>query len=129
MRNINIIVVHCSDSDYLRHDNVDTIRQWHVEERGWSDIGYHYLITKDGEVHVCRPIERMGAHVVGYNKSSIGICLTGKKKFSQEQFESLRELCLELSEQFGLERFDILHHRDLDSKKTCPNFNLTDIKL
>ena len=127
MRNINCIIVHCSDSDYNKHDNIETIRKWHVEENHWSDIGYHYVITKDGAVHPGRNIQREGAHTKGFNENSIGICVTGKRKFSPEQFASLKELCEDLMEQYGLERYDVLHHRDFDQKRSCPNFNLTDV--
>lgn len=125
-REIKFLVVHCSDSDVIRHDNVDVIRKWHLE-RGFDDIGYHYIITKDGVIHQGRNIEQIGAHVKGYNKDSIGVCLTGRHKFSKEQFASLRNLCQDLCTAFKLERFDVLHHRDLDNKKTCPNFDLFDV--
>lgn len=125
-REIKFIVVHCSDSDVIRHDSVEVIRKWHLA-RGFDDIGYHYIITKDGVIHRGRDIEQVGAHVKGYNKDSIGICLTGRRKFSKEQFASLRNLCQDLCAAFKLERFDVLHHRDLDDNKTCPNFDLFDV--
>ena len=100
-RLINLIVLHCSDSDHPHHDNVETIRKWHTE-RGFTgpdgvegtedDIGYHFVITKDGTVHAGRPVEAVGAHVHGHNANSIGICLTGKTRsqFTPAQFRSLR---------------------------------------
>ena len=83
MRDINSIIVHCSDSNIKSHDNIETIRKWHVDERGWSDIGYHYVITQDGVVHEGRPLSRRGAHARGHNVGSIGICLTGKSLFTK----------------------------------------------
>jgi N-acetyl-anhydromuramyl-L-alanine amidase AmpD len=62
-----------------QHQNVqpDTIRKWHLA-RGWSDIGYHYVITQDGRRHLGRrPETTPGAHVGGQNTNKIGICITG----------------------------------------------------
>lgn len=126
MRNIDLLVVHCSDSDIAAHDNVATIREWH-RLRGFTDIGYHYVITKDGTIHEGRPIAQAGAHVKGHNQNSIGICVTGRKAFTQVQFDTLRQLLHNLMKEFKLEYKDILHHRDLDKNKSCPNFNVSDV--
>lgn len=83
MRNINEIIVHCSATkpewmaDRPVADKVAEIRRWHVEERGWRDIGYHVVIDRDGSVMDGRPISQAGAHVRGHNANSIGICLIG----------------------------------------------------
>lgn len=122
MRNIKEIIIHCSDSDIKSHDNLETIRNWHIA-RGWADIGYHYVITKDGEVHVGRPLQQVGAHCKGRNKESIGICLTGKSKFTPSQFISLGIVCKELMDAFGLQLNDIFPHRKFSEFKTCPNFD------
>jgi N-acetyl-anhydromuramyl-L-alanine amidase AmpD len=124
MRKIDLLVVHCSDSDYEHHDNYFSIKQWHVVENGWSDVGYHFLILKSGEIVKCRPVERPGAHCAGFNENSIGICLTGKESFSKEQFRALNELISELQERYKLTVYDILGHKELDEGKTCPNFNV-----
>lgn len=76
MRNVNEIIVHCSATPEGRHVTVDTIRSWH-KSRGWSDIGYHYVIYLDGSVHEGRDISRIGAHVGGRNTNTIGICYIG----------------------------------------------------
>ncbi len=124
MRQIDLLIVHCTDSDIASHDNYKTIRKWHVEENGWSDVGYHFLILKSGEVVICRPIHIKGAHCKKHNSNSIGICLTGKNNFSEKQFSSLKKLVSELKIEFGLNDYDILGHKDLDKNKTCPNFNV-----
>ena len=60
MRKINLIVIHCSDT-YARMDiGVNEIRQWHLQ-RGFNDIGYHYVIRRDGAIEQGRPIEKPGA--------------------------------------------------------------------
>ena len=135
-RKIDLIVLHCSDSDKPSHDNIETIRKWHTE-RGFTgpdgikgnedDIGYHFLITKDGEVHNGRNVNSIGAHVKNHNSNSIGICLTGSKKFSADQFKTLKKLINQLLIEYQLDWFDIKLHNELDNKKTCPNFKMEDV--
>lgn len=124
MRKVNLIVIHCSDSDNQAHDNIETIRKWHVQERGWKDVGYHYFIRKDGTVHAGRSEDVIGAHVAGHNRGSLGICLSGRNLFTSGQMESLGRLCRDLTLRYGLEKKDIVAHNDLDPGKTCPNFDL-----
>ena len=75
------VFIHCSASDNPKHDDVDVIRKWHVDEppygRGWSDIGYHYFIKKDGTLEIGRSLERTPAAQRGYNRGSFAICLHG----------------------------------------------------
>ena len=124
MRAVNLIIIHCSDSDIPAHDNIETIRKWHVDENKWSDIGYHFFIDKRGGVHPGRPEDVAGSHTKGHNSRSIGICLSGKKRFTPEQFKSLELLCLKLTQKYNLDKKDILGHRDLNPGKTCPNFDI-----
>ena len=76
MRDIDKIILHCSATPEGRDVSVQTIREWH-KQRGWSDIGYHYVVMLDGTIEEGRPLERQGAHVRGHNKGSIGICYVG----------------------------------------------------
>ena len=76
MRNINKIIVHCSASPEGKNFSVSEIRRWHLQ-RGFADIGYHFVIYLDGSVHVGRPLHKSGAHCKGQNKNSIGICYVG----------------------------------------------------
>ena len=118
---INKIVVHCSDSPQCRNDSAETIHKWH-KERGFDGIGYHYVIVENGDVENGRPEFWRGAHVRAHNKDSLGICLIGVDSFTTEQFVSLRTLIDSL-----LTRYDaaqVCGHTDLDSKKTCPNFDV-----
>ena len=75
-RSINLIVVHCSATkeglDYTTAD----IKKWHLA-RGFSDIGYHYVIYRDGSVHNGRDVNISGAHCDGHNSHSIGVCYIG----------------------------------------------------
>ena len=76
MRKIDKIIVHCTATQEGNPISVSTIDKWH-KKRGWSGIGYHYVVQLDGEINLGRPIETQGAHTKGYNKSSIGITYVG----------------------------------------------------
>tara|TARA_R110002012_G_scaffold154469_2_gene314814 strand:- start:199 stop:621 length:423 start_codon:yes stop_codon:yes gene_type:complete len=129
MRNIDLIVVHCSATPEGKHFSTETIRNWHVNGNGWSDIGYHWVVELDGKVRAGRPEQRVGAHVKGYNRSSIGICYVGgmsqdmklpKDTRSQVQRESLEQLLLELKVRYP--KAIIKGHNDF-SNKACPSFD------
>lgn len=122
-RKIDTVFIHCSASDNPAHDSVDVIRRWH-KARGWSDIGYHFVITQDGEIHLGRPLRKIPAAQKGHNRGSVAICLTGKDEFSCCQFIALEDLCY---------RLETLHHKPLRfrghcevSSKTCPVFDYQD---
>jgi len=123
-RTINKIVVHCSDSPHGRNDGAEQIHSWHVQ-RGWSGIGYHYVINEHGILENGRPQYWVGAHVEGHNKDSIGICMIGVDKFTQEQFDTLEYTIRELLKKYP--GATVCGHRDLDTHgKTCPNFDVKD---
>ncbi len=127
-RKIDKIIVHCSATREGQHIDVDTIRDWHVNGRGWSDIGYHYVIYLDGTVHPGRPIERSGAHTKGQNSNSIGICYIGglgqsmkpKDTRTPEQKESLLLLLKTLKK---MHPEATIHGHNEFSAKACPCFN------
>lgn len=75
-RNITEIIVHCSATPEGKDYTVAQIRQWHLQ-RGFSDIGYNYIIYRDGSIHEGRNVNISGAHTVGHNYNSIGICYIG----------------------------------------------------
>jgi len=120
MRKLSKMIIHCSDSDIKSHDNVETIREWH-KQRGWKDVGYHFFIQKNGTIEKGRPIEVQGAHCAGQNKDSIGICLSGSKEFTNDQFISLGSLLQVLQLEFG--DMSVHPHRQFNDTKTCPNFD------
>jgi N-acetylmuramoyl-L-alanine amidase len=126
MRTITRIFVHCSDSYAHMDINVDTIREWHVKERGWNDIGYHYVILRNGEIEKGRPDHVIGAGVKGYNRDSIHICMIGGKpdaNFTFKQYRTLMMLKEVLDTEYGNPTW--LGHRDVDKGKTCPCFDVT----
>ena len=75
-REVRLLVIHCSATRYDRDFPVEALRSSH-KERGFADIGYHFYITRDGELHRCRPVNQIGAHAAGWNDKSIGICYEG----------------------------------------------------
>jgi N-acetylmuramoyl-L-alanine amidase len=128
MKNVDKVIVHCTATPEGRHTTVEDVRRWHLD-RGWSDIGYHFLVYLDGSVHEGRPLEIQGAHCRGQNKNSIGIAYVGgidkvnfkpKDTRTEEQKEALVDM---------LEFFKIAHpeaviygHRDF-ANKACPSFD------
>ena len=117
---IEYLIVHHSASDNKRHDNVETIRRWH-KERGFSDIGYHFVITRDGVVHAGRPIDKMGAHTKGFNDVSIGVCLTGKDHKTPKQYIALGALYRDLKQLHP--KITMQPHSKFGTTE-CPGFNL-----
>jgi len=126
---IKEVIVHCSATPPRRDVNVDDIRRWH-KGRGWSDIGYHFVITRSGLVQNGRPIKFVGAHCKGRNRRSIGVCLVGgvsasgkpEANFTFAQYASLLELFHEID--FRMDRhLPVKGHRDF-AKKACPSFDI-----
>lgn len=126
MRKIDKLILHCSDSDIGAHDNIETITKWH-KARKFRTVGYHYFIRKDGNIKKGRDIEQIGAHCKGENKGSIGICLSGRHKFTEYQFMSLQKLIKALDIRLK-DSFTIHPHNEF-SDKSCPNFSVEDFKL
>ena len=75
-RKISLIVVHCSATRVNRNFTVEDLEASH-RARGFSGIGYHFYITKDGVIYPCRPENKIGAHARHYNAHSIGVCYEG----------------------------------------------------
>lgn len=127
MRDINRIILHCSATVEGKDYSVDTIRAWH-KKRGWSDIGYHFVIQLDGTISQGRPIDKSGAHTKGNNKDSIGICYIGgldaekksKDTMTAKQNKSFRMLVLGIKTLFG-DHITIHGHNEFSSK-ACPSF-------
>jgi len=70
-------VVHCSATKPSQDIGADEIDKWH-RARGWKGgIGYHYVIRRNALIELGRPIDDIGAHALGVNKTSVGICLVG----------------------------------------------------
>lgn len=120
-RKVHRVFIHCSASDYAHHDNVATMRKWHLA-RGFNDVGYHFFIRKDGTVEYGRDIEKTPAAQKGHNLNTLAICLHGLKeeKFTQAQFETLNKLASQIEHNYD----NISFHGHCEvSKKACPVFN------
>ena len=128
MRKINEIIIHCSGSDSKVYD-FEAIHGDHTIERGWKDIGYHFGIDWNGNIHILRDITKPGAHCVGRNTFSIGVCILGNRSFSEERLASLGKLCEMLCLAFDLKKKDIQPHNIYNSSKTCPNFDVERFKI
>ncbi len=125
-REINKVFIHCSASDVKAHDNIEIIREWHVEDNGWLDVGYHYFITKNGTIQEGRPLEKVPSAQKGHNTGSIAICLSGDHidLFTQKQFEALLDLCAQINKSY----YRIAFHGHCEvSEKTCPVFDYKNI--
>lgn len=128
MRNINKIIVHCSATPEGRDVKVETIKKWHVEDNGWSDIGYHWVIELDGSIRKGRHEAQAGAHAKGHNSGSVGVCYIGgcdsdmnpKDTRTDKQKESLHCLLIDLLGRYP--DAEIIGHRDVSSK-ACPSFD------
>ena len=121
-RRVDRVFLHCSASDNPSHDNVKTIRRWH-KERGFSDIGYHFFIHKNGKISVGRPIDKIPAAQYKHNTGTIAICLHGlkKEKFTQAQFKAVQSLCQEINSAY-FSNISFHGHKEV-SAKACPVFD------
>ena len=131
MRQINKIIVHCSATREGQNISVDTIRSWHVDGRGWSDIGYHFYIDLHGDIYKGRDIAKIGAHTKGYNRNSIGICYCGgveedgktpKDTRTLKQKEGLLHVLKTLRAMYP--DATIYSHNEF-ANKACPSFDAT----
>lgn len=143
MKPIKLLVVHCSATPAARDIGVTEIRAMH-KANGWSDVGYHYVIRRNGLVEKGRADTVIGAHVSGHNDGSLGICLiggvkpdgkTGEANFTPAQFASLETLLKTLHGRYPAAR--VCGHRDLSPDKNgdgriapnewvklCPTFDV-----
>lgn len=138
MRPISEIIVHCTATrpDWMwgrpTREKVAEVRRWHVQDRGWKDIGYHFLIDRDGTLALGRPIDQVGAHTAGHNTGTIGVCLFGGfgsaatdnffDNFTPEQDKTLRAVLETLSSTYPIKK--VSGHNEY-AAKACPSFSVT----
>lgn len=131
------IIVHTAAvrPDWMKHsplaDKVAEIRRWHVSDRGWRDIGYHWIIDRDGRVMPGRKETEIGSHTIGRNLGSIGICLIGGHgsserdrfldNYTPEQDVALRQLIVSIAERAEVRK--IAGHNEY-AAKACPGFQV-----
>ena len=114
---------------------VKSIQEFHQDGRGWSDIGYHFLVDMGGNIYQGRPETVLGAHVGGANTGNIGVCILGcyhppetsiscydEMTYSSEQ--SLIQLYAWISDTYGVEPKLLKGHRDYFGTTSCPGNNV-----
>lgn len=129
-RLITELIVHCSATPAGRDVTAADIRRWHKEERGFADIGYHFVVRLDGKVECGRPLADIGAHCRGHNSRSVGVCYVGgisshgrpADTRTRVQREALSGLLSALRRRFP--GAVIRGHRDF-APKACPCFDAT----
>ena len=123
-RNINKIFVHCSASpDSNPNVDVDIIDSWH-KARGFSEIGYHAVILKNGVIQEARAESKTPAAQKGHNTGSLAVCWVGLYKITTEQLRSLRSQIQEWCLKYKLDPFkDVYWHSDINHNKECPCLN------
>ena len=117
------IIIHCSATKVTNNVSLEEITKWH-KAQGFKNIGYHYYITKDGTIHKGRDEKLSGAHTIGYNSNSIGICYEGgldkngkaSDTRTPEQKQSLIDLILDIKGKYSIKK--VMGHRD-----TSPDLN------
>ena len=130
-RTIKEIIVHCTATPEGRNYTVEQCRADH-KKQGWSDIGYHYLIYRDGSIHNGRDVDLIGAHCAtgGHNTYSIGVAYVGgvakdgktsKDTRTLQQKAALLNLLTNLRRQYPQAK--IYGHHDFEKKKDCPSFD------
>ena len=130
MRKINEIIVHCAATPEGKNFKAADIDRWH-RERKMKCIGYHYVVDLDGTVEPGRPESEIGAHCLGHNQYSIGVCYVGglaadgktpKDTRTASQKEALLALLKKLRAKYP--KASIHGHRDF-AAKACPSFDAT----
>ena len=99
--------------------SVEEVNRWHLE-RGWTGIGYHFYIRKDGKVYRGRPEWTVGAHAQGHNSRAIGICVEGSymsETMPQAQLDALKDLIRAMMAKYPGAK--LLRHKDVNSTD-CP---------
>lgn len=138
MRPLTEIIIHCTATrpDWwatrTTAQKVAEVKRWHVEDRGWKDIGYHFLIDRDGHTVDGRPLDQVGSHTKGKNTGTIGIALFGghgsaetdkfSDHFTPEQDQSLQALLVRLLKQYPT--IKVISGHNQYAAKACPGFNV-----
>ena len=131
MRKIDKIILHCTATPEGREVTVADVTAWH-KERGFRAIGYHYLVYLDGTVVRGRREEEIGAHCLGQNAGSIGVCYVGgldsrgkpKDTRTAAQRVALRNLVEGLQRRYP---HATLHGHNEFASKACPCFKISDL--
>lgn len=130
MREINEIILHCSATKESQYVTIDDIRRWH-KQKGYTDIGYNWVIDRNGYLCKGRDINQVPAHCLGHNKNSIGICYIGgldskgksKDTRTDEQKKTMYQIVRELMNTYKLTLEQVHCHNEY-AVKDCPCFKI-----
>ena len=139
MRKIDEIIVHCSATqragwfaELSNEKQLEEIRRWHVSDNGWYDIGYHAIICRDGQLLYGRADATAGAHCLGHNATSLGVCLIGgfgsaqddhfDDHFTPAQRDTLKKYIEANRSRYG-QSIKVSGHNKY-SNRACPGFNV-----
>ena len=137
MRTIDMIVLHQTGT---ATGTVESIRRYHMEKLGWKDIGYHYVIYRDGSVHKARPNGQVGSHCKGDNAGSLGVCCVGAGDglpvgagyLTDKQRKVLLSLVEQLARAYRVPIARIVGHRERPSGKrqgkSCPGYEAETVR-
>lgn len=130
-RPISEVILHCTATPAGKWFDRSDVNAWH-KQRGWSMIGYHFLILLDGKIEVGRPIGMVGSHVRGHNVGTIGVAYVGglsadgktaKDTRTPAQMAAAQWLIRALKEKFKIRR-RARGHNEYDKGKACPSFDV-----
>ena len=137
MREPKYLAIHCTATRIDQDVSIERVKRWHLK-RGWSDVGYHYYVRKDGSLELGRDRdndgdiwEEVGAHVKGFNRDSISMCYEGgldvngedSDTRTPEQMLTMEAVVKIITSQF--KNIKTKGHRDFPNvKKSCPNFDV-----
>ena len=134
MRRIDLIVIHCTASRPSQSISLEQLDKMH-KARGWKCCGYHYYITRDGQLHFGRPESMVGAHARHYNAHSIGVCYEGgldeKGRAADTRTLAQKKTLLTLLHSLKVDYPDaqIVGHCELEGvHKACPSFPVSTIR-
>lgn len=129
------IILHCAATPEGKEFTAADINRMHIQ-RGFKKIGYHYVIDLDGTVEKGREENENGAHTIGYNSKSLGICYIGgvakdgktpKDTRTEAQKVAIFNIVKELIEKYNLTLDDVHGHYEF-ANKACPSFKMKDFK-
>nr|WP_269206495.1 N-acetylmuramoyl-L-alanine amidase [Clostridium botulinum] len=111
--------------------SVKDIHRCHIVDKGWSGIGYHYFVRKDGRIYKGRPDNAIGAHCKSHNTNTLGICAEGdymKESMPAAQKQAIIALCIYLKKKYPAIVFK--GHKEAPYSTNCPgvNYPLQEIK-
>lgn len=123
-----LLIVHCAATPPSMNIGLREIRQWH-KEKGWLDVGYHFIIKRDGTIEDGRDVGAIGAHCEGKNYTAVGVCLVGgvdakgqpEANFTPQQMQALKDVLAGLKVEYP--QATVHGHREF-AAKACPSFDV-----